>query len=765
MLDLASSANPPGHSPGAGFLHDPEAEARDRAARKRQREVVAVPSLRALGSVWLFLSIVAHNWLVLGRLDAPALFLFGALQLGYVLLSWLLLARYYREDARFDLGTFFLAADVVVFVLAIYVSGGERSWLLPLLCVRVADQLATSRRRAFAFASWTAALHGGLVLYMAFVERRGFSLNVELAKVVFVYVLNAYLSLAAGPAERQRREAQRATAMSRELIAELATRTHQLEEESARAEAASHAKGTFLANVSHEIRTPMNAVLGMTELLLEEKLPEAQRKMAQTIFTAGKSLLAIVNDVLDMSKVEAGELRLHPVDLDVAQLIESVLSPMRVLASEKGLTLRAQLDDLPPRMIRGDETRLRQVLFNLTGNAIKFTQDGSVTVRVAAIDQTADSVRLAFCVEDTGIGMTQEQAARVFNAFEQADESTTRRFGGTGLGLSISKKLVAMMDGELTVRSALGRGSAFEFALSFPLAAAAPEPERTQPESASAARLRALTPNVLVCEDTEVNRFLLQRWLERLGCRVSAVDNGAQAVDALTRDHSFELVFMDWHMPLLDGLEATAQIRRWEAANGKPRTRIIGFTASAFAEEVERCRQAGMDDVLSKPLVRAQLQRKLYQHLLGRSAGPRTASLRVEEPHVDPQVIAELRELDDGGSALLPELLGNFLQKTPGRLRDLAEALERRDGPRLRSGAHGLRGSAGGVGAKRLTALATALEFQAAAEPMGDLGAAVSAIETEFEHVAGALRAVLAELPDGAPAIAADIPNRTSEPA
>jgi CheY-like chemotaxis protein len=305
------------------------------------------------------------------------------------------------------------------------------------------------------------------------------------------------------------------------------------------------------------------------------------------------------------------------------------------------------------------------------------------------------------------------------------------------------------MGGDLTVTTAPERGSVFEFEARFALGAVPRRTEPAPPESESAARLRALNPHVLVTEDTEVNRILLQRWLERLGCRVSSAENGEQAVAALTRDHGFALVFMDWHMPVLDGLEATGQIRKWETEHGRPRARIIGFTASAFAEEVERCRQSGMDDVLSKPLVKAQLEQKLYQHCLSSQPGtqPSGVGLPSQEPHVDPLVIAELRELDDGRNGLLQELLGSFLQKTPGRLRELRDAAEQGDAERLRSAAHGLRGSAGSVGAKRLTALATALEFQAAAQPMGDVGAAVTAMHEELGHVAVALKAVLTEAP------------------
>jgi signal transduction histidine kinase len=231
--------------------------------------------------------------------------------------------RYYRHAARVDLGALFLAADIAIFVGAIYVSGGERSWLLPLLCVRVADQVATSPRRAFLFATETVLLHAALVLYLAFVEERGLSLAAELTKVGLVYLLNIYLALAAGPGERQRLRAKRLAEVARDLIAQLRLRTDQLEVQRARAEAASQAKSAFMSNMSHEIRTPMTAVLGNAELLLTEPLEPRERAMAQTILTSGKSLLALVNDVLDIAKVEAGRLEMQLTDVDLCQLLRA----------------------------------------------------------------------------------------------------------------------------------------------------------------------------------------------------------------------------------------------------------------------------------------------------------------------------------------------------------------------------------------------------------------------------------------------------------
>jgi signal transduction histidine kinase/CheY-like chemotaxis protein len=726
------------------LLLDRDAELRKKRKRREHRTVIVIPRLRIVGNLWLLLTVAVHNWLLLGQFDARLIGGFALLQLCYVAVSQWTLSRYYRQDARIDLGSLFLAVDVIVFVLAIYVSGGDKSWLWPLLCVRVADQIATSPRQAFAFATWTALLHALLVLYMGLVEQRGFRLDAELAKVVFLYVLNGYLSLAAGPSQRQRIEAVRATALAHELIAELGNRTRQLEAERKRAEDASHAKSRFLANISHEIRTPMNAVLGMADLLLDEPLPIAQRRMAETIFSSCRSLLGIVNDVLDMSKVEAGELKLQNADLDLHQVIETVLSPMRVLAQSKGLTLRAELEGMPERAVRGDDMRLRQVLVNLVGNAIKFTPKGSVTLRVAPHELSPEYVRVRFSVEDTGIGMNEQAAKEVFQPFKQADESTTRKFGGTGLGLSISKRLVEMMGGDLALRTAPAAGSVFTFELVMQLGQSLRKPQGVPDEGSQLEQLRAAAPAVLIAEDTDVNRILLQKWLERLGCRVTSVCDGAQALNALSCEHPYAVVFMDWHMPKLDGLKATERIRQWEIDNARKRTPIIGFTASAFIDEVERCKSAGMDDVLSKPLVRAELEHKLCLHVLGTAAPPKTASVRPgdTEPSLDPALIREL--LAFGAKDFLHDLLGNFIKETPLRLHALSEAVARSDEERQREIAHVLRGSAGAVGATRLSRMASKLEAAAVAAPDAELAVSLRALHSEFEHVAAELKTVLA---------------------
>jgi signal transduction histidine kinase/DNA-binding NarL/FixJ family response regulator len=728
-------------------LLDRAAAANAKRARRRHREVVAIPRLRAIGSLWLLLTVLAHNWLLLPQLHGTAIALFGAAQLSYLIASSWLLKRYYRDDARIDLGSAFLAADVFVFVAAIYVSGGERSWLLPLLCARVADQMATSRRRVLAFATWTAVLHVALVLYMALVEQRGFRLEAELGKALFVYLLNVYLALAAEPSERQRKDAVHATAVAHDLIAELGERTAELEQARVRAETASHAKGTFLANMSHELRTPMNAVLGMADLLLDEPLPSGQRKMVETILASGRSLLSIVNNVLDLSKIEAGELSLQLGDVGLEQLVESILSPLRVLAASKGLPLRRELQvELSPG-VRADELRLRQVLFNLVGNAIKFTEAGSVTLCVTQTQGDAETVRVRFSVEDTGIGMTEAAAREVFEPFKQADESTTRKFGGTGLGLSISRRLVQLMSGELELQTSLGHGSNFAFELTLTRAPLPAAEAATESDHQLADKLSALAPHVLIAEDTEVNRMLLQKWLERLGCQVSCVANGNAAVEALTRQHDYTVAFMDWHMPELDGLRATERIRHWELAESQPRTPVIGFTASAFTDETARCLKAGMDDVLSKPLVRAELERALHRAIFAvrASAVPQPAPGPALEARLDMELLGELQSL---GGSYVASLLEQFEHDARERLERLAHAIGQADHAAVCELAHALRGSAAAVGAKRLAAQTATLEAECRTRLPDDAQQRLAELREEYAQ----LTAELARIATGAAA-------------
>jgi signal transduction histidine kinase/ActR/RegA family two-component response regulator len=379
------------------------------------------------------------------------------------------------------------------------------------------------------------------------------------------------------------------------------------------AEESARAKGIFLATMSHELRTPMNGVLGCTQLLQDTSLTESQRQLIQTMERSAQALLGLVNDILDFSKVEAGKLTLETAEVDLRSLIEDVVTLVSELARQKGLALAVKVAPGVPQELRGDPVRLRQLLFNLVGNAIKFTETGGVEVSVEQPESTGDMagrMLLRWSVTDTGIGMTEEQQARLFQAYSQADASTARRFGGTGLGLMICRQLVELMDGEITVQSRIGQGTTFCYTtvLSLPL-------ERTVGGPADSGIRRNAVPRVLVADDNEINQVVASKFLQKLGYQVEVVPNGREAVEMLACA-SYDAVLLDCDMPEMDGYEAARLIRQREQERGT-RVPIIALTGHVSQDAIDRCRQAGMDDVMTKPVTLTVLRTMLDRFLEG----------------------------------------------------------------------------------------------------------------------------------------------------
>ncbi len=477
------------------------------------------------------------------------------------------------------------------------------------------------------------------------------------------------------------------------------------------AEAANSAKSAFLANMSHEIRTPMNGVIGMSELLLGTGLGDTQREYLEMLKLSADSLLELLNDILDFSKIEAGRMELDAHEFDLNEIVTEIAQAMGVRAFQKRLVLLHHISPEVPVRLIGDDGRLRQILINLIGNAIKFTHKGGVTIEVNVESETADLLTLHFKINDTGIGIASEMHQKIFEAFTQAETSTTRRYGGTGLGLAICRDLVALMQGRIWVESQPGAGSTFHFTAAFGRTSGIsikPKSPRIEPIVTAHASMK-----VLIVEDGQVNQLVGARMLEKRGHLITLASNGQEGIDLFQKEH-FDAVLMDVHMPGINGYEATARIRQIEQTTGK-HVPIIAMTANAMKGDRERCIAAGMDDYIAKPLRSTELFHVVEQ-FSRRSALQELdpAAPELEAPATRPQVeeppfdLAEFRE-STGDEKLMRKLVAIFAEDAQKYLRKAEKALVAGKAKPLYEAAHSLKGMIGVYAARKALELSSEL--------------------------------------------------------
>ncbi|MEM6671379.1 MAG: ATP-binding protein [Planctomycetota bacterium] len=721
----------------------PPAAGSESADRRRQRRARMhrrlVPRLRATLAVAAVLAAIAHNEVVHGDGWTVGVQWYAGFAVSYAALSWLALLRWYDPDERHSLARHMLRLDLVMGGGLVLVTGGAHSWLFFVPWARVSDQVLVGFRWCREMLVLALLTHIGAVVLADVLLGWKAAWNVEAIKIAGCTILACHIVLVSWIGEMVRLRGKASLRLSRQLVDELREQSEELQVARREAEAASVAKGTFLANMGHELRTPMNGIIGMTELALDTDLSREQREYVETVQRSASTLLATVNDVLDYSRLESGNMRLESAPFPLRACIKDALRQTAPAGRAKGIDVVCDIDEDVPDVFTGDELRLRQIIVNLVGNSIKFTGEGHVRV---AISCSTNDAGIDFIVEDTGVGIPEAKLESIFEAFRQAEESTTRRFGGTGLGLAITRELVTRMGGHMDVQSTEGIGSRFQFAL--PLEATdtdepATRPRRTvgaearrgpvvllvpgdalresldrrlaswgvdvcacatagearelvrslasdaiaviadasiaphdrmlvdgvlerrgappwillqsmdglrhggldparvrsvrtpivgpelrsaleeatelapalrsdrdgeipEPSSLTKKPRRTRRPlSVLLVEDDRVNQRVAQLLLESWGHCVTIAENGQKAVLA-SEEHAFDLVLMDMQMPVMNGLEATRELRSREAAGDAEPTRIIAMTANASTEAARQCREAGMDEHLVKPI-------------------------------------------------------------------------------------------------------------------------------------------------------------------
>jgi len=502
------------------------------------------------------------------------------------------------------------------------------------------------------------------------------------------------------------------------------------------AENAAAGKSEFLANMSHEIRTPMNGIIGTSSLMMDTALSKIQQNYLDIIRHSSESLLQIINDILDFSKIEAGKLdfEIQPFDLHI--LIEEIRSMMSVQIKD-GVEFQVEIKPDTPRTVQGDPGRIRQILFNLVSNALKFTEQGHVKIGVETISKTDNQCEFRVFVEDTGIGIPEDKQDYIFDKFNQAEESTARKFGGTGLGLAICSSLVEKMDGEIGVDSTPGKGSTFWFTMLLPLADAQDiENNECHKDKAGLENIQFDKPQILLAEDNGTNLLIATEILEQYGCIVTPAGNGSEAA-SLTIKQKFDLIFMDCQMPEMDGYEATAAIRKHEAKSGCDTTPIIAFTANAMKGDREKCLDAGMDDYVSKPVRKEDIASVLrkWLHEDQKKIGIEITLQKDREASIDHDAFAEIKELM--GEKFV-SMIDKYLVNSAKHIKEIETGIANNDACMVENAAHPLRSSSVYMGARTVSELAEHIEYEAGminnsgTESLTSLSPTLEKLQTSF---------------------------------